>query len=203
MTEISQNGAVDFEPPLTQDSNERACQIVISSIARYPQDSRGQVLIANELMKSFDSAKKNTINIQELSKIAPNAVDAADTINRIHEQFHIPRTVTPQEAEGFIVDFTIGTLDRLRLYSKWEAEELQMPYPDILNKPVFNRPEGEKKMTPTWIDKSVAAGLQQFLEDNTVVRERVTNKITAEAKEVTADSKNQQNRASSGDISHF
>lgn len=89
----------------TQDVHQRAASLVISAIARRPQEWSGAMLVADALMCELDggvSHRRTGVMMTDMATVKPDGGDCAARINKIHERFGIDYHVEPDEAINYV-----------------------------------------------------------------------------------------------------
>lgn len=184
-------------PHLTPEVNELAEKMVITNIARFPQTWDGpNVLIAHAALGEFDQSKSPTgIGIRELACLRPDPQRAANLANQIHDTYGIPRHVSGDKAERFVIKGARYGIEEVRKAAMDAAKETGSSIPTGLNDRL-GYPGRLERAEPSTVWRHTQM-LHTLLREDDPVRDLTLQAIGQRAKTIRSDSRQQQQRAQS------
>jgi hypothetical protein len=183
-------------PRMDRDTNERVCELVITSIAKHPQFWHGaDAIIANGLLQPDDSRSYTGLDLVKASLVRPQLLppkpDAATRVNDIHQTFGIPCRISPAQAASYIVTGAVLGIRRVELAAVEVANEMGITPPSRIarkERPKYFRKPSVDRLR-YWLE---AKSLTKFLNDHELLRTEVVHRIGIAASKAAARSRNQQ-----------
>lgn len=191
-------------PVLDNETNNRACLIVIEGVSRMPQTYGSAIFVAESLMSSFEnsnSSVRDSVTISEMAEIVPDRRYCMEKVHDIHRSFGIDYLPPAKVVESMVIRHALEAMVRIAFHTRHYSFEFGMKLPSVLDypfSPFLKYPQGPRDLTTvSHINKPYAYALQDFLEENLVVREKVSKYIFTEAENARLETDRRRNEVRS------
>lgn len=177
----------------SQEISDRASDVIINCVARYPQSTAGDAIVADRILDQLNPEQHpdTGIGIREVALIEPDPNHCADAINKLHDAFHIPYRVTSEQAGKRVFGFAGSALEEIRTTAVQVTTEQNIPLPEELTSSLIAVDMGV--FSGEWkIDKEKAFSLDGYLNSTPNMREAVAAVVKARANELRAHTREQQ-----------
>jgi len=180
---------------LAPDVNDRACMLVLTSIAKYPQSWEGTLIAADaamdELTGTGEAHSATGIGMYELARVDPDGGHYAGVVNGIHDQFGIPNRVSPIQARQRIIYGAGCALNYILISTRQNARILGLTPPE---KGSFLSHEVVDGVDEYSIDASRVDQLTAMLTAVPLLSRGVARHMRIGAANIKADSSRQQHK---------
>jgi hypothetical protein len=179
-------------PLLSPEMNERACDLVINSIAHHPQNWQAAFIIADLLMNEYDPYPGSSTGIQvdDMARIWPDPEECAAKVNTIHEKFGINYRLTHRQGFKYVRRGAMISLELIRACTQAYAKAMGIPLPEQVRTQIFTK--ARPYLPEEVILPSPAIPLHDFLCAESELRVQVASRILDDADPIRVRSRQQQ-----------